>query len=508
MSTDKYAIYLRKSREDISKEAQGAEETLSRHRNILLDVAARQGLYIEHIYEEIVSGETIAARQQMQELIKDCYAGKWRGVLCVEITRLSRGNQGDAQLILDALRYGNNNQGVLVITPTKTYDIAHNSDDEEYLEFELFMSRREYKLIKRRMDLGRERAVIEGQYMGSYRVYGYNIVKTKAIRTLEPHPDEAPIVKLIFEWAVKENLTAGQIARRLTTMGVPTYKGGAEWSNSSVKQVLMNPTYAGFTQWNSRMRIKTMVNGQLVARRPRSNHTSKYMLYEGKHPALVDVETFEAAKNRYYSDKSRSDRELRNPLAGLLVCGKCGYAMCYQMSRSDGRTAPRFNHRHSQLCKVKSVMMHDVMNALAEALKQTIADFEMQIDNLPVVDVNSIAAQRDALLNEKRKIEKRMEKLFESWEDSLITNNEFAQRKAANAEKIEDIDRQLDILEASMPSQEEYAERLLSLQDALDALLDPDISAADKNMFLKAVIKRIAFSRENLEEFILDIDLY
>lgn len=196
---DAYAIYLRKSRADLEAEKLGEGETLARHKKILQELAVRKGFYIGEIYEEIESGETIAGRPQIQRLIEDCYKGKYKGILIVEVTRLSRGNQGDAQTILDCLKYSNRNNGVLVITPTKTYDVAHSQEDEEYMEFELFMSRREYKMIQKRMDRGRKQAVVEGNFMGSYRPYGYDIVKTKTSRTLTPNADEAPIVKLIYE---------------------------------------------------------------------------------------------------------------------------------------------------------------------------------------------------------------------------------------------------------------------------------------------------------------------
>ena len=107
-------------------------------------------------------------------------------------------------------------------------------DDEEYMEFELFMSRQEYKMIQKRLERGRRQAVVEGNYMGSYRPYGYDILKTKAGRTLIPNEDEAPIVKNIFEWTVQENLTPGKIAKRLDAMGVPTYTGDPEWSIATI----------------------------------------------------------------------------------------------------------------------------------------------------------------------------------------------------------------------------------------------------------------------------------
>ena len=219
---DKYAIYLRKSRADLEAEKLGEGETLKRHREILTNLCARKGLYVEKIFEEIVSGETIAARPRIQELINECFDGKYRGIVVIDVDRLSRGNQGDMQTIMDCLKFANGNNGLLVVTPTKTYDVAHNHDDEEYMEFVLFMSRREYKTIQKRLDRGRKQAVVEGNFMGSYRPYGYDIVKTKLYRTLTPNPDESPIVKKIFAWTVNDNMTPGKIARKLDALGVPT----------------------------------------------------------------------------------------------------------------------------------------------------------------------------------------------------------------------------------------------------------------------------------------------
>ena len=509
LSLDEYAMYLRKSREDRDKEKHGGEDTLKRHREILTDHAARKGLYIAKTYEEVVSGETIKDRPEMQQLIKDCYAGKYRGILVVEVSRLSRGNQGDAQTILDCLKFANNNKGLLVVTPTKVYDIAHNPDDEEYMEFELFMSRREFKMINKRLDRGRKQAIVEGQFMGSYRPYGYDILKTRAYRTLVPNPEEAPIVKNIFEWRVKERLTPGKIAKRLDSMGVPTYTGTPEWSIDTVKTILTNPVYIGKVRWNDRMQVKTMVDGQLVTSRPRSNHTEQYMLYDGKHKAhaLVDEETFYAASGSFRSDKTKANYKLQNPIAGLLVCQKCGRAIGYQGYNKRETTEPRYIHAPSQLCKVKSALMQDVINAVVRSLEMYIEDFQCQIDNLPDVDENSILDQMEAMRKEIRKYETRLSKLFDAWEDGTITNNEFVQRKAVNTDKIESIKAQMEILEESIPEKEEYQEMILGLSDALAALLDPDLDADVKNAYLKGIIEKIEYSRENTEEFILDVYL-
>ena len=504
--SDVYAMYLRKSQSD--RDDESIEETLSRHKKILTELAARKGLFVGEIYQEVVSGSTISARPEIQKLIQACYDGKYKGIIIVEVTRLSRGNQGDAQIILDALKYGNRNNGVLVITPTKVYDIAHNSDDEEYMEFELFMSRREYKMITRRMDRGRQQAVVEGQYMGAYRPYGWNIVKARDYRTLEPHETEFKIGQLMYEWRIKEKLTPYKIAQRLTAMGIPTYTGGGEWSKETVKDFLRNPVNMGKVRWNDRMQIKTMVDGELVTSRPRSNHTEHYMLYEGMHMkhAMVDEETFKAANAGFKTDKTKANLKLANPLAGLFVCEKCGKVMQYaSYKHRKTYTPPRYNHPQSSICKVKSVVESDVINALSHSLKLYIDDFEVKVDGMPDVDENSIATQIEALRAEMRKVEKKLAKTFDDYEDGIYTANEFVQRKAVHNEKIDSIKKQISVLENTIPEKIEYEDRILMLSDALSALNNDTLDADIKNRYLKEIIDRIDYSRENNGEFVLDI---
>lgn len=507
---DVYAIYLRKSRADIEAEKLGEGETLARHKAILTELAARKGFYIGEIYQEIVSGaDRIEDRPEIKRLIDDCYKEKYKGILVVEVSRLSRGNQGDAQIILDCLKYANRNNGVLVITPTKIYDVARNHDDEEYMEFELFMSRREYKMIKRRMDRGREQAVVEGNYMGSYRPYGYNILKTKTARTLIPNEDEAPIVKKIFEWSVKENLSARKIAERLDAMGVPTYTGAAEWSKESIKTILTNPTYVGKVKWNDRMQVKTMVNGELVASRPRSNHTDKYMEYDGKHKeyALVDEETFAAVAKKFHSDRTKGNLKLLNPLAGLLRCKNCGFVMAYQPHKDRPTVAPRYVHRQSTKCKVKSVVAEDVINAVVHSLKLYIEDFELKVNNLPDVDENTIQMQIDGLQKKIQQTKKKLSKAFDDYEDGIYSANDFVERKAKHNATIDTLQKQIFELENSIPEKEEFEEKLIMFSDALNALCDENLDADIKNEYLKQIFEKIEFSRENNAEFILDIEI-
>ena len=76
-----YCIYLRKSRADMEAEARGEGETLARHKRILTELAQRRGLEIGEIYQEVVSGESLAARAEAQRMLSDVQSGMWEGIL-------------------------------------------------------------------------------------------------------------------------------------------------------------------------------------------------------------------------------------------------------------------------------------------------------------------------------------------------------------------------------------------------------------------------------------------
>ena len=71
---------------------QGA--TLSRHFDTLMALAKKMKIVIadKDIYREIVSGDTISARPEMQRLLRAVEAGIYGAILCVDVDRLARGD--------------------------------------------------------------------------------------------------------------------------------------------------------------------------------------------------------------------------------------------------------------------------------------------------------------------------------------------------------------------------------------------------------------------------------
>ena len=136
----------------------------------------------------------------------------------MEVERLARGNTIDQGIVSQAFKYSN----TLIITPNKVYNPA-NEFDEEYFEFGLFMSRREYKTINRRLIAGRLASCKEGKYVGSAPPYGYKKIKLQGQKgfTLVPDEKEAEIVKLIFKWYTQEDrIGTRKICYRLDEMGI------------------------------------------------------------------------------------------------------------------------------------------------------------------------------------------------------------------------------------------------------------------------------------------------
>ena len=74
-----YCMYLRKSRKDSENPSFTDEEILSRHQQLLEETAERQGLQIAAIYREIVSGDSIAGRPVMQQLLQEVRSASGTG---------------------------------------------------------------------------------------------------------------------------------------------------------------------------------------------------------------------------------------------------------------------------------------------------------------------------------------------------------------------------------------------------------------------------------------------
>lgn len=487
---DEYAMYLRKSRADIELEKIEKMETLKRHRKILSELAKKQHLHVTDIYEELVSGESIADRPEVQRLLDNVYKKKYKGVLVVEVERLARGNTRDQGEVAEAFKYSN----TLIVTPSKTYD-PNNEFDEEYFEFGLFMSRREYKTIRRRLQTGILESVKDGCYVGSVAPYGYDkFYPDRKTKTLKPN-ESAQYVKLMFSWFVDERLSCGQIAKRLTAMGVPTLSGKPEWNRATIKDILQNVTYTGKVRWNRRKCSKEY-DGEKLAKRKRRLTPDDFLIADGKHEAIIPMEVFEKAQTLFTgSVPVNTDGVVVNPLAGLLFCKRCGRAVSYQGYNHRPGTAPRFIHRESNVCKVKSMRADEVMAALVSGLESAVQDMEIKVSSGSGAPPVSVV---DSIEKELASAVVRRDEIMDYFERKIYTLEEFLERREKINGKIKQLNVQLSEEKAKASAPLAYEERITTLKEVIRSLSDPEVEAKEKNDFLKEIVQKIEYDVDDL----------
>ena len=484
-----YCMYLRKSRADLEAEARGEGETLARHFQTLTLLAARLNLYVppDAVYREIVSGDTIAARPMMQRLLQEVTDGKWEGVLCTEVERLARGDTIDQGMVAQAFKLSDTK----IITPAKTYD-PNNEMDEEYFEFSLFMARREYKAIKRRMQAGRAASVREGHYVGGKRPFGYEVVKCKGEKgyTLQQIPEEARIVRMVFDMYLNQGMGTANIAHRLTALGSTTYNGH-EWDANNVRKMLKQPIYAGYVQWLKRESKPARNAEGGITQRPFSD---RYILAKGKHEPIVSEEDFNrvqsvAASRRLISHVQ--NQHVANPLAGLCKCALCGYAM-----RRRPNPSGVFLACTTPSCKNSSIQFDVALAAVLDGLRAWVDEYSGKApDPAPAAPDHrdELAAARAALDTARRQLTTAMEML----ERRVYSEDDYLQRRAVLQQKITAAQDEITRLESDTPTQDTASDIIRALPQ-IRHILDAwpyAATPADQNALLRSVLSRVDFQK-------------
>lgn len=482
-----YAIYLRKSRADLDAEALGQGETLSRHRRQLLELAERRGLVIGEVYQEIRSGDSIEARPEMLRLLSDVENRRWKGVLCMDIDRLARGDSADQSRIIRTFSLSD----TLIVTPNRVYDMS-DDDDEDYADFGLFMARKEYKTIRRRMLRGRIASAKEGHFIGSVPPFGYDKVRVVGGRgwTLAPN-DESAAVKLMFSMCVSgEGCT--RIAERLDGLGVNPRSGG-RWSRASVADILRNPVYCGKIRWRYRREKKNSTGGMITKRRA---VTGEYILAQGLHRPIVSEKEFQTAQELMTGRKRSSanlNKPLKNPLAGLVFCGKCGRLMQRVCDGKKSRIAcmkPGCDNISAELSLVESA----VAAGLSGWLGRSVAP------ELPAVTECSPDVSCEKMLRAGiSKMVKQRERIYTLFEQGTYSIAEFRERTASVSNQLEKAQEQLRSLrESSGESAETDVSNGYIGENQPAAIMEVYLQASpeQRNALLKTVVERVVYTKE------------
>ncbi len=500
-------IYLRKSRSDLEAEARGEGETLARHEHALLELAKRMHLNIGDIYREIVSGETIASRPVMQRVLTEVEQGLWSGVLVMEIERLARGDTIDQGLIAQTFKFSNTK----IITPMKTYD-PNNEFDEEYFEFGLFMSRREYKTINRRLQRGRAASAKEGKYIASIAPYGYKRVKIENDKgyTLEVIPENADVVKLIFSLYVygetgdngnKRRLGIQQIARKLNQMGIPPIRHDY-WQKETIRDILINPVYIGKIRWGWRPTKKKIADGKTKIERPR-NYGDDCILADGLHEAIIDEETFQLAQEYMEANPPAPvgyKKELKGALAGLVFCGKCGRRMSFRKSATPKKKDYLVCHARS--CDNISSPYIYVEEKILSVLEQWLEGYKLEWDKEKKQKPNNeVEVMKRSVKNNQNNIallEKQLSATHDLLEQGVYSVEQFLDRSRSISERLDEAKKLNKTLETEIglsQAREESRRTIIPKIEHLLGVYHNLPTPAQKNELLKEVLEKVVYTK-------------
>ncbi len=494
-------VYLRKSRSD--DPLLTVEEVLSKHEAMLDEWAEKQlGSVVpeENKYREVVSGETIAERPEINRVLRLIESPKYKAVAVVEPQRLTRGDLEDIGRIMKLLKHTN----TLVITPQRIYDLRDEYDWDAF-ERELKRGNDYLEYTKKILNRGRLLSVSQGNYIGNVAPYGYD--KTfvtegrKKCPILVPNPQEADVVRMMFDLYVNKDMGCWNICKKFDEMGIKPPKGD-HWSANAMTKMLENIHYIGKVKWNHRKTLTIVEEGEFKKTRPVAKE-GEYLIYDGKHEAIIPEDLFNAAQaKKGRNTRQKPNTKIRNPFAGLLYC-QCGRAMSlrtYKNKDGSERNAPRLLCDGQTYCKTGSCLYSEMEERVCAILRDCINDFEIRLHNN---DGDSVKLYMRLINNLEAKQKRLEEKELAQWEAQAdpdpakrMPQHIFQQLNEKLLKEKEAVWQALCKAYETMPEPVDYEEKIAQFSEALRALKDPDVDAATKNRLLKACIDRIEYHRD------------
>ncbi|WP_124066290.1 recombinase family protein [Clostridium sp. E02] len=499
-----YLMYLRKSRADRDFVEEDVMKTLTRHKERLDAFCRDQHIAVSKVFYEIVSADSIAARPEMLKLLQLVEAGKYEGVIVIEMDRLCRGDSIDQGIVINTFKYS----ATKIITPYKTYDFA-NEFDEEYAEYGLMMGRSEYRKIKRRLWNGRLDSVHEGKYVGGNPPYGYETYKLPKQKgfSLKIIPDQADVVRLIFDMYVNGFLENGVfresgsyvIAKKLNEMGYVD-QFNLPWNQSHVTKILTDETYTGKVVFMRRREQKEVRNGELIT--IQVNNSPDKLVVNGLHEAIISEELFQMAKEKRALNRIphlRRAAEMQNPLCHIVKCGLCGKNLRLRSADSTGQRG-LFCANVNCLCKGSYLGL--VEDRLISVLNHWTKDYLIENKNTEADDIIPIKSLEKTITVLKKEMEvaqKQLANIYDLFEKGIYNLEIFSERSSILNSTISSLKERYEASQKEYKKFQEYKIAKRTLVPKIQTVIEKYNSietAGEKNILLKEILEKIVYVKE------------
>ena len=390
-----------------------------------------------------ISGKNIKDRPALKELLSDAKEGKFDMVISWKINRVSRKLE-DVLKIVSLLEKNN-------IT-FKSYSEPFETDTPAgRMQFQMMALIGEFErgTIAQNVKMGMIAKAKSGNWCGG-RVLGYDLVpnnspeeEKKGKNKLEINEKEAEIVRFIFnEYSKGKGYKA--ITNQINKLGYKTKKGN-NFSVGSIRDILTNPVYIGEIRYNVR---------QNWSEKRRRNINPNPIRVKGKHEAIIDRELWDKVQLILESKKGKPSRiyDGEYPLTGILRCPKCGAGMV--ISRTTNTLADgtkrriayyccgNWKNKGTSVCNSNTIRVDKANEYVFKKIEELVSNEAM----IKAVVKNINKERKDKVKPAKRllgdidkeleKLDKRKRKIFEAYEDDILTKEEFQTRKDELNEKI------------------------------------------------------------------------
>lgn len=452
---------------------------------LLKDYAKSHGYVVSKIFFELgISGRKADKRPEFQKMIGLAKSSDHPAdaILVWKFSRFAR-NQEESIVYKSLLKKKHNVDVISISEPL--VDGPFGSLIERIIEW-----MDEYYSVRLSGEV--TRGMREKAERGGYQArppLGYKIVTHKEPPVIVP--EEAEIVKLIFEKYANENLGIFEIARLLNMHNFKT-SHGKEFERRSIEYILQNPTYCGMIRWNRTINESNEIRPE-----------SEWIVTDGEHPAIISKELFDKAQERYKREyRPRGSRPVstyKHWLSGVVKCPACGRTMTANTIRNNTRVYSHFrcygytkgkcmaNNSISSI-KLEPAVLESIKTVL-DSGKITYRKIEAKTDD--TVDLKTI------LEDQIKKIDVKLQRIKEAYMNGIDTMEEYKENKQAVQEEKQHLEKQLsEIKEEKSNSKDDDEDMLLRVKNVYDILSSDSVDATTKNDVLRSVVEKIIYEKD------------
>ncbi|MGJ0687487.1 recombinase family protein [Mediterraneibacter gnavus] len=455
---------------------------------LLKDYAKSHGYVVSKIFFELgISGRKADKRPEFQKMIGLAKSSDHPAdaILVWKFSRFAR-NQEESIVYKSLLKKKHNVDVISISEPL--VDGPFGSLIERIIEW-----MDEYYSVRLSGEV--TRGMREKAERGGYQArppLGYKIVSHKEPPVIVP--EEAEIVKLIFEKYVHDGMGLFEIARLLNSHNFKT-SHGKEFERRSIEYILQNPTYCGMVRWN-----RTINESKEI--RPES----EWIIAEGEQPAIISKELFDKAQERYKREYrprgARPASTYKHWLSGIVKCPACGRTMTACKIENNKQTYCYFRcygYSKGKCAAKNSISSLKLEPAVLESIKSVLDTGKITYRKIEV-KTEDTADLKTILEDQIKKIDVKLQRIKEAYMNGIDTMEEYKENKRIVQEEKDGLEKQLsELKEEKISTKNEDKDMLMRVKNVYDILSSDSVDAMTKNEVLRSVVEKIVYNREKDE---------